>query len=51
MSILLDGIDTTTAWRVEAERPVMESTLDWLVEEAMEEVVAIEERVQEKEEQ
>lgn len=30
-AISLDGIDTTTAWRVEAERPLMESVDDWLV--------------------
>ena len=30
-AISLDGIDTTAAWRVEAERPLMESADDWLV--------------------
>ena len=29
-AISLDNIDTTVAWRVETERPVMESTPDWL---------------------
>jgi hypothetical protein len=29
-TISLDGIDTTVAWRVETERPIMESILDWL---------------------
>lgn len=29
-AISLDNIDTTAAWRVETERPVMESTPDWL---------------------
>jgi hypothetical protein len=36
--ILLDGIDTTTTWRVETERHVMDLTHDWLQEEAQEEV-------------
>jgi hypothetical protein len=26
----MDGIDTTAAWRVEVEEPVIETTLDWL---------------------
>jgi hypothetical protein len=26
----LDGIDTTVAWRVEVEEPVIETALDWL---------------------
>ena len=30
-AISLDGIDTTAEWRVEAERPLMDSTNDWLV--------------------
>ena len=29
-AISLDGIDTTAAWRVEDERPLMESAEDWL---------------------
>ena len=29
-AILLDNIDTTAAWRVEIERPTMDSILDWL---------------------
>ena len=29
-AISLDGIDTTAAWRVESEDPVMEVALDWL---------------------
>jgi hypothetical protein len=28
--ISLDGIDTTVAWRVEVEEPVIETALDWL---------------------
>ena len=31
-AISLDGIDTTTAWRVESEALVMEQGLDWLHE-------------------
>jgi len=42
--ISLDGIDTTRAWRVEAERPLMESAADWLEQEVVE-------RVEEEEEQ
>lgn len=30
-AISLDGIDTTAAWRVESERPLMESADDWSV--------------------
>jgi hypothetical protein len=29
-AISLDGIDTTTTWRVEVEEPVIETSLDWL---------------------
>jgi hypothetical protein len=29
-AISLDGIDTTAAWRVECEEPIMESAPDWL---------------------
>ena len=29
-AISLDGIDTTVAWRVEVEEPVIETALDWL---------------------
>eukprot|EP00253_Pinus_taeda_P021190 PITA_21190 len=36
-AISLDGIDTTAAWRVETERPLMESADDWLVQEIVEE--------------
>eukprot|EP00253_Pinus_taeda_P013065 PITA_13065 len=42
-TISLDGIDTTAAWRVEAERPIMESAPDWLEEEVVEWATAIEE--------
>ena len=35
-AISLDGIDTTAAWRVEAERPLMESVDDWLVQDVVE---------------
>ena len=37
--ILLDRIDTTVAWRVETERPIMESIPYWLHEEAKQAVV------------
>jgi len=43
----LDGIDTTATWKVEIEKPVMESTPDWLQDEAQEEVIV--ERVVEEE--
>jgi hypothetical protein len=33
-AILLNGIDTTPVWRVEIERPAMESVPDFLQEEA-----------------
>eukprot|EP00253_Pinus_taeda_P026204 PITA_26204 len=36
MPFSLDGIDTTAAWRVEAERPLMESANDWLVQDVVE---------------
>jgi hypothetical protein len=29
-AISLDGIDTTAAWTVEVEEPVIETALDWL---------------------
>jgi hypothetical protein len=32
-AISLDGIDTTVAWRVESERPILESMPDWIQEE------------------
>eukprot|EP00253_Pinus_taeda_P034416 PITA_34416 len=35
--ISFDRIDTTVAWRVEAERPLTESTNDWLVQDVVEE--------------
>eukprot|EP00253_Pinus_taeda_P011788 PITA_11788 len=35
-AISLDGIDTTAAWRVEAERPLMESANDWLLQDVVE---------------
>ena len=31
-AISLDGIDTTAAWRVESEAPVMEQDLNWIHE-------------------
>ena len=34
--ISLDGINTTATWRVEAERPLMESANDWLEQEVVE---------------
>jgi hypothetical protein len=33
-AISLDEIDTTTAWRVEVEEPVIETSLDWLEEDS-----------------
>ena len=44
-AISLDGIDTTAAWRVEAERPLMESVDDWLEQEVVEGVEGEEEEV------
>jgi hypothetical protein len=38
-AILLDGIDTIAAWRVEIERLIMNLVPKWLQEEAWEEVV------------
>eukprot|EP00253_Pinus_taeda_P008482 PITA_08482 len=35
-TISLEGIDTITAWRVEVERPLMESADDWLVQDVVE---------------
>eukprot|EP00253_Pinus_taeda_P032037 PITA_32037 len=35
-AISLDGIDTTAAWRVEVERPLIESANDWLVQDVVE---------------
>ena len=35
-AISLDAIDTTTEWRVKAERPVMESAPDWIEQEVVE---------------
>ena len=35
-AISLDVIDTTAEWRVEAERPVMESAPDWIEQEVVE---------------
>ena len=49
-AISLDGIDTTAAWRVEAERPLMESTDDWLEQEIVEGVEDAEEEEQQEEE-
>jgi hypothetical protein len=46
-TISLDGIDTTTAWRVETERPILESMSDWLQEE-VEGAVAEEREVEEE---
>eukprot|EP00253_Pinus_taeda_P001574 PITA_01574 len=36
-AISLDGIDTIAAWKVKAERPLMESVDDWLVQDVVEE--------------
>jgi hypothetical protein len=32
-AILLDGIDTSVEWRVESERPILESMPDWIQQE------------------
>ena len=51
-AISLDGIDTTTAWRVEAKRPLMESVDDWLVQDVVEgEEEQEEQELEEEEEQ
>ena len=42
-AISLDGIDTTAAWRVEIDRPLMESADDWLEQEVVEGVEGEEE--------
>ena len=48
-AISLAGIDTTSEWRVGTERPLMDTTVDWLVQEGEEEE-AEEEQEQEEEE-
>ena len=48
--ISLDRIDTTDAWRVEAERPLMEFTDDWLEQEVVKGVEEEEEEEQQEEE-
>ena len=35
-AISLDAIDTTAEWRVEAERPVIESAPNWIEQEVVE---------------
>ena len=50
-AISLDAIDTTAEWRVEAERPVMESALDWIEQEVVEGEDSEEKQQQEEEEQ
>jgi len=47
----LDGIDTTVAWRVEAESPLMESTDDWLVQDIVEEEQEDEKEEEEQQEE
>jgi hypothetical protein len=42
------GLTPLLAWRVETERPVMDSTPDWLQEEAHEEVAGGESVVEEE---
>jgi hypothetical protein len=32
-AILLDGINTSVEWRVESERPILESMPDWIQQE------------------
>ena len=49
--ISLDGIDTTAALRVEAERPLMESADDWLVKDVVEGEEQEEEEEEEHEEE
>ena len=50
-AISLDAIDTTAEWRVEAERPVMESTADWIEQEVVEGEDEEEEQQQQEEEE
>eukprot|EP00253_Pinus_taeda_P011756 PITA_11756 len=50
-AISLDGIDTIAAWRVEVERPLMESTDDWLVQEVVEGEEVEEEEAEQQEEE
>jgi hypothetical protein len=38
-AISWDGIDTTTSWKVDTKRPIMELVPDWLHEEAKEAAV------------
>eukprot|EP00253_Pinus_taeda_P016967 PITA_16967 len=50
-AISLDGIDTTAAWRVETERPLMESVDDWLEQEVVEGIGGEEEEEEQQEEE
>eukprot|EP00253_Pinus_taeda_P034285 PITA_34285 len=50
-AISLDGIDTTVAWRVEAERPLMESADDWLEQDVVEGEEEEEEDLEQQEEE
>ena len=50
-AISLDAIDTTAEWRVEAERPVMESAPDWIEQGVVEGEDEQEEQQQEEEEE
>lgn len=50
-AISLDGIDTIAAWRVDAKRPLTESTNDWLEQEVVEGVEGEEEDEEEQQEE
>ena len=50
-AISLDAIDTTAEWRVETERPVMESAPDWIEQEVVEGEEDEEEQQQEEQEE
>lgn len=50
-TISLDGIDTTVAWRVEVEKPLMESVDDGLVQDVVEREEEQEEEEQEEQEE
>ena len=50
-AISLDEIDTTAEWRVETERPLMDPTEDWLVQDEGEEEGEEEEEQEQEQEQ
>ena len=50
-AISLDAIDTIVAWRIEAERPIMESAPNWIEQEVVEGEEEEEQQQEEQEEQ